>query len=65
MRMLGRPACQRRPFDPDWLIKIINHHELAHHSHILMLQDVAVEHVGHVWIGVAGKAQDDAHGFRR
>jgi hypothetical protein len=39
------------------------HHELAHHSDVFVLENVAVEHVGVHRIGVVMKALDEAHGL--
>jgi tetratricopeptide (TPR) repeat protein len=41
------------------------HDELAHHPAILVLEDVAVEHVGQVGVGVLAEAHDQPNGLSR
>lgn len=43
--------------------QFFNYHELAHHAHILMLENMAVKHVKQMWISMISELQDDSHGF--
>src|SRR5215218_10214296 len=42
-----------------------DHDELAHHPVVLMLQQVAVEHVRHSRVAVAGELDQQSHGAAR
>jgi hypothetical protein len=41
--------------------EIIDYDELSHHPHVLMFEDMAVEHVRHARIGLDRELHDEPH----
>src|SRR6266540_6693901 len=59
-RVKARRVCTASPSSS--VLAGLDHHELAHHSRILMEEQVAVVHVGVVGVGVVGEPHDDPDG---